>query len=513
MSIDPLQGLQPQRLWELFQQLLRIPRPSKHEDAVMLFLERWAAQHGYTVKRDDVGNRCIHVPATPGGETGLPVVLQSHVDIVAATDASAPVPADAAKAVIPLDRVHVTESGFVVAADGGWLRAPYTTLGADNGIGCAMMLAVCEDASLKRPPLELLFTVDEEEGLTGALQMDAGQLGITGKTLLNLDTEDDDELTIGCAGGRDTEIIWTRPQTSVEPGWAAFRLEIGGLRGGHSGMEINAGRANAIRVLAQFLETAAQQGVDYRVATIDGGDRRNAIPRSSAATVFVPGAKADAFRQAIDQARAQLSDQFAGRDNEADVSLRPSADTSAGTAAQAFSLADSQTLIRSLLSLPAGVVSMTPEIPALPESSNNLAVVTTTGSSVKIACNSRSSTSPAMEDVSWTIRSICGLAGAEAKTTNGYPGWKPNLHSPILQLTAALYRELFASEPKIHAVHAGLECGVLSARVAGGLDAVSFGPNIKGNHAPGERVEIRSVQKSYRLLTATLARLAGGDRA
>jgi dipeptidase D len=507
MSIDPLHGLQPQRLWERFEQLLCIPRPSKHEDAVMLFLEGWATQHGYTVKRDDVGNRCIHVPAAPGGKTGSPVVLQSHVDIVAATEASAPVPADAAKAVIPLDRVHVAQSELVVAEDGGWLRAPYTTLGADNGIGCAMMLAVCEDASLQRPPLELLFTVDEEEGLTGALKMDPGQLGITGKTLLNLDTEDDDELTIGCAGGKDTEIIWKRPQSSVEPGWTALRLEIGGLKGGHSGMEIATGRANAIRVLAQFLETAAQQGVDSRVATIDGGDRRNAIPRSSAATVFVPGEKADVFRQAIEQARAKLSEQFAGRDNAADVSLRPSADTSA----QAFSLADTQALIHLLLSLPAGVVSMTPEIPSLPESSNNLAVVTTNNSSVKIACNSRSSASPAMEDVSATIRSICGLAGAEAKTTNGYPGWKPNLHSPILQLTATLYRELFASEPKIHAVHAGLECGVLSARVAGGLDAVSFGPNIKGNHAPGERVEIRSVQKSYRLLTATLAHLARGE--
>jgi dipeptidase D len=341
--------------------------------------------------------------------------------------------------------------------------------------------------------------------------MDAGQLGITGKTLLNLDTEDDDELTIGCAGGRDTEIIWTRPQSSVEPGWTALRLEICGLKGGHSGMEIAAGRANAIRVLAQFLETAAQQGVDSRIATFDGGDRRNAIPRSSAATVFVPGGKADLFRQAIDQARAKLSEQFTGRDNAADVSLRPSADTSAGTSAQAFSLRDSQALIHFLLSLPAGVVSMTPEIPTLPESSNNLAVVTTTGSSVRIACNSRSSTSPAMEDVSSTIRSICGLAGAEAKTTNGYPGWKPNLNSPILKLTATLYRELFASEPKIHAVHAGLECGVLSSRIAGGLDAVSFGPNIKGNHAPGERVEIRSVHKSYRLLTATLAHLARRD--
>jgi len=476
MSVDPLQGLQPQKVWELFGQLLRVPRPSKHEDAVMLFLERWAAQHGYTVKRDDVGNRCIHVPAAPGGSgTGSPVILQSHVDIVAATEASAPVPADAAKAVIPLERVNVTESGFVVAADGGWLRAPYTTLGADNGIGCAMMMAVCEDASLKRPALELLFTVDEEEGVTGALKMDPGQLGITGKTLLNLDTEDDDELTIGCAGGKDTEIMWTRPQSSVEPGWTALQLEIGGLKGGHSGMEIAAGRANAIRVLAQFLETAAQQGVDSRVATLDGGDRRNAIPRSSAATVFVPGEKADAFRQAIDQARAKLNEQFAGRDNQADVSIRPSP----ATASQAFSLADSQALIRMLLSLPAGVVSMTPEIPTLPESSNNLVVVQTTGplkysvpgegeapaepflagkpmraalparrdrppilqqaaneSSVKIACNSRSSTSQAMEDVSATIRSICGLAGAETSSTNGYPGWKPNLHSPILQATA-----------------------------------------------------------------------------
>ena len=510
MSIDPLQGLQPQRLWERFQQLLCIPRPSKHEDAVMLFLESWATEHGYTVQRDDVGNRCIHVRAAAGGRgKGLPVILQSHVDIVAATESNAPVPADAAKAVIPLDRVNVTPSGLVVAEDGGWLRAPYTTLGADNGIGCAMGLAVCEDASLTRPPLELLFTVDEEEGLTGALKMDPGQLGITGKTLLNLDTEDDDELTIGCAGGRDTEIVWTRPQSSVESGWTALRVEIGGLKGGHSGMEINAGRANAIRVLAQFLETAAQQGVDSRLATIDGGDRRNAIPRSSAATVFVPAAKVDAFRHAIDQARAQLSEQFAGRDNAAGVSLQPSP----GPSAQAFSPVDSQSLIRFLLSLPAGVVSMTPEIPALPESSNNLAVVTTNGSSVKIACNSRSSTSPAMEDVGWTIHSICGLAGADATTTNGYPGWKPNLHSPILQLTARLYRELFQSEPKIHAVHAGLECGVLSARVAGGLDAVSFGPNIKGNHAPGERVEIQSVQKSYRLLTATLAHLARGDMA
>jgi dipeptidase D len=374
-----------------------------------------------------------------------------------------------------------------------------TTLGADNGIGCAAAMAVCEMEGLTHPPLELLFTVDEEEGMSGALQLNAEALELRGRILLNLDTEADDELTIGSAGGCNVHLRWEATR-SPAAGWTCHDLSLADLRGGHSGVEINSGRANAIRLLATALSHAASR-FPLRVVSLRGGDRRNAIPRSCRAMILVPTANVDDLRDSLANSCSLFNNQFAGRDNIVAI------DAKEGQATDAFSAEDTQRLLDLLLTIPDGVFAMTAEIPDLPETSNNLALVATEDRVVTIDCSARSSYEPGMRDILATFYAASRLADAEVREGNSYPGWKPNLNSEILAAARKVYERLFHKEPEVLAVHAGLECGVLASGIPG-LDCISFGPNIRGNHAPGEHVQITSVQKSFQWLRELLAEVA-----
>ncbi len=488
-----------------FQKLVQTARPSMHEAQVQQQIAEWGESHGYRVTHDKTGNICLHVPAR-GSDSQEPVIIQNHTDIVVSNADDAPDGVDSAKGQIPVDRGDIGSDGtYTPSPQGAWLRAPFTTLGADNGIGCAMAMAICDDEEAIHPPLELIFTVDEEQGLTGALQLDAQALKIRGRTLINLDTEDDDELTIGCAGGMDTEITWQRDRRAVPADMAAYEISLGPTMGGHSGIEIDAGRVNANRALARILRHAALE-TDLHLASIIGGDKRNAIPRTAAAVVVIDPANEQKLRSAVDDVRNHLAVQFGTRD--VDLKKVIADPKPVALPETAFLPKSALSLIDLLLALPAGVLGMTPEILGLVETSNNLAVVTTEGDTVRIACNSRSSSAEALRDVSATISAAAGLAEATAKKNNQYPGWQPNVKSTLVQLTAAAYENLFGEKPKVHAIHAGLECGVLAERIGGDVDSISFGPNIRGNHAPGERVEIESVEKSYRLLRAVLKSLA-----
>lgn len=363
------------------------------------------------------------------------------------------------------------------------------------------------NSKTSHPPLELLFTVDEEQGMTGSKNLDAVQLGITGQTLINTDSEDDSEITVGCSGGIETAISWKAPTTHVHQDWDTFALELAPLLGGHSGLEIAAGRANAIRVLASILSAIGNR-IPLRLAAVDGGDRRNAIPRSCRAIVVLQAAETSLLRQTVGECEASLCDQFAGRDNVIKTTIQR-----VESAGQAFDAKHTRLLLDFLLALPTGVLGTTPEIPDLPETSNNLAVVATHGEEIQVVCSSRSSRANGLEDVGSTLASVARMAGAETQTGNHYPPWKPNFNSKILKLATDVYRRLFDAGPTIQAVHAGLECGVLATRIPGELDAISVGPTIRDNHAPRERVEIKSVQKSYRFLREVLAELSREDAA
>ncbi|MFV1968771.1 MAG: beta-Ala-His dipeptidase [Pirellulaceae bacterium] len=501
MADSIFEPLEPKLLWRRFLELKNTPRPSKHEQQAIDYLRDWATRHGYETRTDEVGNLCVRVPATAGCENAPTVVLQNHVDIVAANVENAPSDADASRGLIPVDRGEVNEAGqFEPAGGGGWIGAPLTTLGADNGIGCAAAMAVCELDNLRHPSLELLFTIDEEEGMSGALRLDAEALGMRGRILLNLDTESDDELTIGSAGGCDLHVRWEASLADAA-GWVPCALSLADLRGGHSGIEINSGRANAIRLMATALGNAAAH-IPLRVATLAGGDRRNAIPRSCRATVLVQATDVDALQNFIATCCDLFNRQFAGRDNPVEI------ETQRGLAVNAaFSQEDTRRLLDLLLAIPDGVFAMTAEIPDLPETSNNLALISTDDQVVTIHCSSRSSHEPGMRDILSAFHAVGRMAGAEVREGNSYPGWKPDLKSRILASTHQVYQRLFNEEAKVMAVHAGLECGVLASRIPE-LDCISFGPNICGNHAPGEHVQIASVDKSFRLLTELLAELA-----
>jgi dipeptidase D len=488
MSTDnAFAGIEPAGLWRHFEALTRIPRPSKREAAAVEHVMNWAREKGWTPRRDAVGNVCVPVPATPGCEKAPVVVLQSHLDMVCERDSNSP---------------YDPDKGLIHAVrEGDWIRSEGTTLGADNGIGVAAMMYTAESGKGPRGPLDLLFTIDEETGLTGAAGMDPAML--RGRVLLNLDSEEDGILTVGCAGGCDTHLEWTGETAPAPGGWTGLSVAVSGLQGGHSGVDINLGRLNAIKALVRMLEAARGAG-SLRLAAIRGGNKHNAIPREASADILVPGDKAPAIRAAIDEARAALARQFAGSDGGLAVTVAPAA----GQPGPAWTDEAGRALLDLLHALPAGVLAMSQDIPGLVETSSNLAVVGTDGARVKICCSSRSSVAGALRDVLDSIQSIGRLAGVGIKEGDGYPGWKPNPASPLLGVCQRVYQRMFGSEPQVSAIHAGLECGLLGERVAG-MDMISLGPEIKGVHAPGERVQVSSVEKFCRYLDGILAELAG----
>jgi dipeptidase D len=385
--------------------------------------------------------------------------------------------------------------------EGDWVTAEGTTLGADNGIGCAMGLALADDPSVAHGPVEVLLTVDEERGLTGAANVQKGFF--SARTMINLDSEQDDAIFIGCAGGRDTEYVLKNRGTRAPKDSAGRKVTISGLLGGHSGLDIHKGRGNAVKILARAL-LAARDEMDVRIVEINGGSMRNAIPREAEARVVVPAAKGRRFKQLVDAALGRIAaEELAGVDDGFAWSV------STVQAPRCLSLESSRAIVDLMAAIPNGVLAMSRDIEGLVESSSNLGVVKTDGGTVRMVCCSRSSVMASLDNIVRQHAAIGALAGAEVNQPEGYPGWKPNLQSKVLAATQARYKATFKAEPLLLAIHAGLECGLLTEKYPD-LDIVSFGPNITGAHSPDEKVQISSVQKIWTLFKGVVEAHARG---
>ncbi|MBI5502372.1 MAG: aminoacyl-histidine dipeptidase [Deltaproteobacteria bacterium] len=479
-------NLEPKFLWQHFAALCRIPRGSKNEAAVVAHVEAEAKKRGLEVRRDSVGDLAIRIKATPGRESAPPLVIQGHLDMVCEKNA---------------DTKHDFERDPIRAvADGEWVHATGTTLGADNGIGVAAGLALMDDRSVVHPPLELLLTIDEESGMTGALSMPADFFA--GRRLLNLDSEEDGTLYVGCAGGGNSELKLALRRDASLKGFKAFTARVTGLRGGHSGLNINENRANAIKLLVRVLRDAAAR-MSLRLGSIEGGNKHNAIPREATATVYVPTRKDADFRKLVQGWGKVLREEFAGIEPELKVELAapPAARPKPITAAAAGRALDL------LCALPHGVLGMSQAIPGLVETSNNLAVVATEDRALRIVTSSRSSVGPTLQALLGQVAATARLAGADVAQGGGYPAWKPNMDSHLLKVARETYKKMYGAEAKVTAIHAGLETGIIGSRVPG-IDMLSFGPQIEGAHSPTERVHVASVAKFYEFLKGVLLALA-----
>ena len=476
--------LEPRVLWDYFAKLSEIPRCSKKETAAAAWIESVGRSHGAQVKTDAVGNVLLCVPASPGHEQAPTVILQGHIDMVCEKNSDVTHDFDR-------DPIRLSIAGEFVTAEG-------TTLGADNGIGVAAALALL-DADSVHGPLELLFTVDEETGLTGANAIQAGFL--SGGYMLNLDSEEPGQFTIGSAGGQDTTLVYKAPRTAAD-GWEVYNLAVTGLHGGHSGMDIHLGRGNSIKILARLLLAACEDGGagELRIGDAQGGSKRNAIPREARATVAVPAGQGDALRDVVDAAAGRIGKQFEGVEEELTATLKPA---QGGTFCSAD---DSLRLIRLLAALPHGVLAMSTAIDGLVETSSNAGVLRDLGDGYEITTSTRSSVGEALQAVLAQIRSVGHLAGCGVRHSDGYPGWKPKLGTPLLQAVERAYVDLFGEKPAFQAIHAGLECGLFLGKYPQ-LQVASFGPDIQEAHSPNERVNIESVQKFWDFTKALLAEL------
>ena len=473
-----LEGLEPRPFWGHFEALTKIARPSRHEEPVIDHVRAWAADHGLEVKQDARRNLVIPVPATPGRESADTIILQGHLDMVCEKEPSSP--------------NDPAEGRIVLQRDGDWLSADGTTLGADDGVAIAAMMALVEDASLPHGPLELLMTVAEEVGLEGANALDGSLL--TGSVLLNLDSEEDGRLTVGCAGSTDT---WIRITTAREPaadGAASLSVSVSGGAGGHSGSGIALGRSNAVKVLGRALREA-HETVPFRLVSLDGGKSRNAIPRDAAAVVSVAADREADFRSAIETANATIRDAFAKTDAGVSVAVSPGEAT-----ADPWSDAATTTLLDAVALVPTGPLAMSPDFDGLVETSTSLGEAITEGDQLTLHSLSRSSNDAAMPDVIATLDAVAGLAGGTLEEKFNYGGWRPNLDSAALAAGKTVYERLFGEPPIVTAVHAGLESAVIAGKVEHDLDMLSFGPQIEFPHSPDERVSIPTVERFWRLL-------------
>jgi dipeptidase D len=476
-----IKNLKPVALWEIFYELTRTPRPSKMEHQAVVFAKEFGEKLNLRTHVDKTGNVIISKTASPGFENKQGVILQAHLDMVPQKNS---------------DTDHDFEKDPIDAyVEDEWVRARGTTLGADNGIGIAAALAVLQDNTLKHGPLEVLLTVDEETGMTGAFQLEPGLL--KGKVLINLDSEDEGELYIGCAGGMDTSGKLTYLDEPVGMDSTAFELAITGLKGGHSGLDIHLGRGNANILMCRFLLDVAEK-FEMRLASMEGGSLRNAIPREAFATVTVPAGNKEDFLAAVreyeDLYKAELSSV------EPDLSFLASPAESSPTI---MDKASQDKLVRVVCGMPNGVIRMDPGMPGVVETSTNLAIVRTGDGEIDVQCLLRSSVESAKVSLGNAIQSVLELAGAAVTHSGSYPGWKPNVDSPILATMKSLYERDFGKVPEVKVIHAGLECGIIGD-VYPGLDTISFGPTIRFPHSPDERVHIESVLKFWDFLVRTL---------
>jgi dipeptidase D len=476
-----IKNLEPKAIWDIFYELTQIPRPSKKEEKAVAFAKSFGEKLGLETIVDSVGNVIIKKPATPGFENRPGVILQGHLDIVPQKNS---------------DTKHDFEKDPINAhIDGEWVTAQGTTLGSDNGMGVAAGLAILQDNTLNHGPIEVLLTVDEETGMTGAFELQGGLLD--GKILMNLDSEDEGELYIGCAGGIDVTGKLTYSEEAVPAGFEAFKLSLTGLKGGHSGLDINLGRGNSNLLISRFMYEAAGK-FGMRIASIDGGSLRNAIPRESFAIVLVPSAQKDDFLDSVKEYESTYKNEFGS--SEPNLSFQAESAELPGSLIDAAAQAK---LIRIVYGLPNGVIRMSADMPGVVETSTNLAIVKSGNGEIDILCLVRSSVDTAKMSLAYSLQSVLELAGAEGTLSGSYPGWKPDVDSPILATMKKLYERDFGKVPDVKVIHAGLECGIIGDAYPG-LDMISFGPTIRFPHSPDEKVHIKSVQKFWDYLIRTL---------
>lgn len=480
-----VKDLNPKIVFEIFDEITKIPRPSKKEEKIRQYLLDFAKKHNIQAKTDEVGNVAMYKPASPGHENAPIVIMQGHMDMVCESDHK------------DFDFEH---NPIHTIVDGEWVRADGTTLGADNGIGVAASLAALIDDTLVHGPLEVLVTVDEETGMTGAFNL--GKDMIHGKILLNLDSEDDAEVFIGCAGGVDTTATFKYERSMAPTDYQYFKVEVKNGLGGHSGGDIHLGRANANKLLARFIWNLTKK-YEVSVATFDGGNLRNAIPRAAHAVIGVHTSHKEDVRIMLNNYVAEIANEYAG--------VEPTLAIDMESVERPEYCIDSRTslnLIRSLYCAPHGVISMSRDLEGLVETSTNLAAVKMKeDNEILITTSQRSSVESRKWDIANQVEAVFTLAGAHVTHGDGYPGWQPNMNSPIMKIASDAYEELFGIKPAIKAIHAGLECGLFKS-VYPELDMVSFGPTLRGVHSPSEKMHIPAVERFWLQLRRILEKVA-----
>ncbi|HSW68125.1 MAG TPA: aminoacyl-histidine dipeptidase [Bacteroidales bacterium] len=477
----PLSDLEPKLLWKHFYSLTQIPRPSKKEEKIIQFMKQFGENLGLETIVDKTGNVIIRKPASPGMENRLGVVLQGHLDMVPQKNS---------------DKTHDFENDPIeTVIDGEWVKAKGTTLGSDNGLGVAAAMAVLEDKTLVHGPIEALFTIDEESGMTGAFNLEPGIL--KGDILINTDSEEEGQLYIGCAGGINGNFKLSYIEESFPSDSKAFRISISGLKGGHSGLDIALGRGNSCKIITRFLYHGIKEH-RLQIASLEAGNMRNAIPREANAIVVIPSSEEKHFGDFFGKLTSAIKAELSVTEPQLNISLEPAARPE-----KVMDRKNQEIIVNAIYACPNGVIRMSDAMEGLVETSTNLSIIKSQNGVVTVTCLLRSSVDSAKHDLATMMGSVFELAGAEVVFNGDYPGWKPNPLSTILKLMQEVYNRKFGRIPEIKAIHAGLECGILGAAYPN-WDMISFGPTIRYPHSPDEKVNIPSVPKFYDFLVETL---------
>lgn len=479
--ISPIRKLEPVSLWNHFSDLNAVPRPSKKEERVIEFMVNFGKKLQLETLVDGVGNVIITKPATKGFENKKTIVMQSHLDMVHQKNSETV--------------FNFETEGIKMHINGDWVTADGTTLGADNGLGVATIMAILSSDDIKHPAIEALFTIDEETGMTGAMGLEGGIL--TGEILLNLDTEEDDEIDMGCAGGIDVTATRRYTEETTPENTTAFKIAIKGLQGGHSGMDIHKGFGNANKIMNRLLYHGFEH-TNIKIAELEGGSLRNAIPRESFSTILIDKTLKETFLSEMNLLINSIKDEFNTIEPNLTIDI-----VAVETPLKVMNVEVQKGFIKSVYAALNGVYKMSPDIPDLVETSNNIARIVVRNGKISIACLTRSSSESSKKDLTNSLKSCFELSGFEVECSGSYPGWQPNVDSEILQILTPLYEKLFGEKAKVAACHAGLECGILGQNYPL-MDMISFGPTIKGAHSPDERVSISSVQKFWKFLLEIL---------
>ncbi len=479
---NAIEGLKPALLWKYFAEISKIPRGSKNEKQVSTYVFETAKKLGLEAKQDKSLNVVVRKPASTGKENVPMICLQGHLDMVCEKNK---------------EKVHNFEKDPIeLVRKGNVLMANGTTLGADNGVAVATNLAIMEDKSLVHGPLEFLFTIDEETGLTGANNLKPGFL--QSKTLMNLDSEEEGALYVGCSGGRNTIGIWKAVFENAPSKLSPAILRVKGLKGGHSGLEIDKGRGNSLKIINRVLLALAK--VEARVSTIEGGNKSNAIPREAEALVFIPKSNAKKSKSIVDAWNSTIKAELATAEPDLAITL----EEVPGVKKPKVLKEDLQRMVcQTISALPHGVMKMSAEIAGLVETSTNVAIIRTEKGKIELTTSQRSSVATEIDDVVQSVGAVLTLGGAKAVYAEGYPGWKPNLESRILKIAKSSYKGLYGKDPEVKAIHAGLECGIIGEKYPE-MDMVSFGPTLEGVHSPDEKIYIDTVEKFWNFLLAIL---------